>query len=135
MVYLIDARSATAIVNTTSARQRFIRIVDVRRSTVYWKILGGLLDPGTSGETRVGTLQKSQLMSIDWLTGLIVAFAICVLLSVISLLVPPFIETDSASGFLTWRGTLLGEFNSIIEPDHADIAKDAVHFLTVWSPG
>jgi hypothetical protein len=67
--------------------------------------------------------------------ALMTALAICGLLTAISLLVPPFIDNDSGSGFLAWRGTLLGAVNSIIAPDRADIARDAAGFLTVWSPG
>ncbi|MGA7263488.1 MAG: hypothetical protein WBX30_21710, partial [Stellaceae bacterium] len=67
--------------------------------------------------------------------ALVAALAISGVLGGISLLVPPFIDWDSANGFLAWRGTLLGAANSIISPDPANIAHNAVGFLTVWSPG
>jgi hypothetical protein len=51
--------------------------------------------------------------------ALIATLAICGILGGISLLVPPFIDTDSGGGFLAWRGTLLGAVNSITVPDHA----------------
>jgi hypothetical protein len=43
--------------------------------------------------------------------ALITALAICVILTGISLCVPPFIDNDSGFGFLAWRGTLLGAAN------------------------
>jgi hypothetical protein len=66
---------------------------------------------------------------------LITTLAICGILGGISLLVPPFIDTDSGGGFLAWRGTLLGAVNSIIAPDYEDIVRDTAGFLTFWSPG
>jgi hypothetical protein len=53
----------------------------------------------------------------------------------ISLLVAPFIDWDLASGFLAWRGALLGAVNFIIEPNHQDISQNRGWFLTVWGPG
>jgi len=73
--------------------------------------------------------------TIDWVPTLIAALAICGVLSGISLLVPPFIDWDSANGFLAWRGTLRGAVNSGITPDYANIARDTTSFLTAWSPG
>jgi hypothetical protein len=67
--------------------------------------------------------------------ALIATLAICGILGGISLLVPPFIDTDSGGGFLAWRGTLLGAVNSIIVPDYEDIVRDTAGFLTLWSPG
>jgi hypothetical protein len=73
--------------------------------------------------------------TMDSIPALIAALAICAVLGAISLLVPPFIHNDSGSGFLAWRGTLRGAANSIISPDHADIARDTVSFVAGWSPG
>jgi len=73
--------------------------------------------------------------AINCAPALIAAFAICGALGGISLLVPPFIQWDSAQGFLAWRGTLLGAVNCIIAPDRSNIARDTVSFLTWWSPG
>src|SRR5262249_51513488 len=58
--------------------------------------------------------------------ALIAALVICGVLSAVSLLVPPFVNWDSANGFLAWRGTLLGAPNSIIAPDPTNIARDTV---------
>jgi hypothetical protein len=67
--------------------------------------------------------------------ALITALAICVILTGISLFVPPFIDNDSGWGFLAWRGTLRGAANTIITPDKTDIARDTGEFLTHWTPG
>jgi hypothetical protein len=83
--------------------------------------------------TAAAALSHPQAM--DCVPALIAALAICGVLTGISLLVPPFIYSDSAHGFLAWRGTLLGAANSIIAPDHEDIARDTVSFVTWWSPG
>ena len=86
-------------------------------------------------DTWTATADLSHRQAIDCVPAVIAAVAICGILGGISLLVPPFIDWDSAFGFLAWRGTLLGAANSIISPDPANIAHDAVGFLTVWSPG
>jgi hypothetical protein len=92
-----------------------------------------LLCPSESGNTRTAALSPPQ--AINCVPAVIAALAICGVLGGISLLVPPFINWDSAYGFLAWRGTLQGAANSIIEPDRANIAQDTVWFLTGWSPG
>ena len=95
----------------------------------------GLLGPSAPGTTRTATAALSPPQAINCVPALMAALAICGLLGAISLLVPPFINWDSANGFLAWRGTLLGSANSISSPDPANIARDTVWFLTVWSPG
>lgn len=45
-----------------------------------------------------GTIAPSHRQAIDRVLALIAALAICAVLGGISLLVPPFIEDDSASG-------------------------------------
>jgi hypothetical protein len=82
-----------------------------------------------------GTIVPSHRQVIDRVWALIAALAICGVLGGISLLVPPFIDDDSASGFQAWHGTLLGSPNSVIAPDPANIAHDSVEFQTHWSPG
>jgi hypothetical protein len=91
----------------------------------------------TTAEVRPdeGTIAGSPRQAIDRVRALIAALAICGVLGGISLLVPPFIEDDSAWGFQAWRGTLLGAANSVILPDPANIAQDSVAFQTFWSPG
>jgi len=80
-------------------------------------------------------MENDEGYHIDCVPAIIAALAICGVLGAISLFVPPFIDWDSANGFLAWRGTLLGAANSIISPDPANIARDRGWFLTVWSPG
>jgi hypothetical protein len=91
----------------------------------------------TTAEVRPdeGTIAGSHRQAIDRVRALIAALAICGVLGGISLLVPPFIEDDSAWGFQAWHGTLLGAANSVIAPDPANIAQDSVAFQTFWSPG
>jgi hypothetical protein len=86
-------------------------------------------------EKGTATAAFSHPQAINIRPALITALAICGVLTGISLLVPPFINADSGHGFLAWRGTVLGAANSIIRPDPANIARDSVEFLTVWSPG
>jgi hypothetical protein len=88
-----------------------------------------------SGNTRMMTALLRCQQRIDCVPALIPALAICGVLGGISLLVPPFIDYDSADGFLAWRGTLLGAANSVITPNPANIAQDKAEFLAYWSPG
>jgi hypothetical protein len=90
---------------------------------------------GLLGQSRSEAGKVPQPVSTDTVSAFIAALTICVVMTTVSLLVPPFIDNDSGDGFLAWRGTLQGHFNSVLSPDHANIARDAVHFLTVWSPG
>ena len=94
-----------------------------------------LLGPSIQGIVPTATAPLSHRQAITCVPALVAALAISGVLGGISLLVPPFIDWDSANGFLAWRGTLLGAANSIISPDPANIAQDTVWFLTVWSPG
>jgi hypothetical protein len=91
----------------------------------------------TTAEVRPdeGRIAPSHRQAIDRVLALIAALAICGVLGGISLLVPPFIEDDSAAGFAAWHGTLLGAPNSVIAPDPANIAQDSFEFQTGWSPG
>ena len=94
-----------------------------------------LLDSTVKDNIPTPTASLAHPQAINCAPALIAAFAICGVLGGISLLVPPFIASDSGHGFLAWRGTLLGAVNSIIVPDRSNIARDTVGFLTVWSPG
>jgi hypothetical protein len=91
----------------------------------------------TTAEVRPveGTIAPSHRQAVDRVWALITALAISGVLGAISLLVPPFIENDSAFGFQAWHGTLLGAANSVIAPDPANIAQDSFEFQTWWSPG
>ena len=66
----------------------------------------------------------------------VLAFLLCGLLTVVSLLVPPAVNFDPGIGMLEWR-TLVegGPANSIVAPDQADISKDRKQFVVNWSPG
>jgi hypothetical protein len=68
----------------------------------------------------------------SWYVLLLVPF----ILFLGSLYIPPTVISDSAVGFFALRRMLDGEaFNTITTPDPANIANDAVTFLTWWSPG
>src|SRR5215207_11268029 len=68
--------------------------------------------------------------------AVIAALAICALLTIVSLIVPPSMYSDSGWGLLAWRSLLQGApFNVILSPDPDDIARDRADFLTWWSPG
>jgi hypothetical protein len=95
----------------------------------------GWLSLSEPGNTPTPTAEVSHPQVINCAPALIAAFAICGVLGGVSLLVPPFIDWDSANGFLAWRGTLMGAANSIVAPDRTNIGRDAIEFLTVWSPG
>jgi hypothetical protein len=86
-------------------------------------------------EKGTATAAFSHRQAINIRPALITALAICGVLTGISLLVPPFINSDSGVGFLAWRGTLLGAANSVIGPDPANIARDSAGFLAYLSPG
>ena len=107
----------------------------MKKSLLQLGAWAGLLCFSEPGNTQTATADLSHRQAIDCVPAVIAALAICGMLGGISLLVPPFIDWDSAVGFLAWRGTLLGAANSIISPDPANIAHDTVGFLTVWSPG
>jgi hypothetical protein len=94
-----------------------------------------LLCPVEPGITPTPTAELSHPRVINCGPPLIAALAICGVLGGVSLFIPPFIDWDSANGFLAWRGTLMGAPNSIVAPDRANLGRDAIEFLTVWSPG
>ena len=83
-----------------------------------------LFEQAILGESRPAAMEVSELQSRSSISALIAALTICAVLTAVSLLVPPFVDNDSGHGFLAWRGTLQGEFNSGIAPDHANIDKD-----------
>jgi hypothetical protein len=94
-----------------------------------------LLDSTVKDNIPTPTASLAHPQAINCAPALIAAFAICGVLGGISLLVPPFINSDSGHGFLAWRGTLVGAVNYIISPDRANIARDSAGFLTYLSPG
>jgi hypothetical protein len=59
-----------------------------------------------------------------------------VFLFIVSLIIPPAIEWDSALGFIVLRSMLQGgAFNIFTVPDDADISRDLAGFMYLWSPG
>jgi hypothetical protein len=94
-----------------------------------------VLDSTVKDNIPTPTASLAHPQAINCAPALIAAFAICGVLGGISLLVPPFINSDSGHGFLAWRGTLVGAVNYIIYPDRANIARDSAGFLTYLSPG
>ncbi|MGC1891225.1 MAG: hypothetical protein WA709_34980, partial [Stellaceae bacterium] len=65
-----------------------------------------LLGPSVQGIVPTATAALSHRQAITCVPALVAALAISGVLGGISLLVPPFIDWDSANGFLAWRGTL-----------------------------
>lgn len=64
------------------------------------------------------------------------AFAIPLFYAIISLIAPPMLWSDSASGFLVWTSMDTGAaWNCYFTPDSNDIARDIQSFRTWWSPG
>ncbi len=48
----------------------------------------------------------------------------------------PWINSDTATGLLAWRHWLAGgPWNSVLEPDPANMARDVPLWLSWWSPG
>jgi hypothetical protein len=75
------------------------------------------------------------LSSNDRCAAPLAAVALCAVLGILSLLVPPAMYSDSGWGFLTWRGTLMGAPNFTIAPDPDNITHDSYYFNSTWSPG
>jgi hypothetical protein len=97
--------------------------------------LARLHDLSASDNRRMAAATLSHPQAEDSAPALIAALAICGVLGGISLLVPPFIDADSAYAFQAWRGTLLGAANYVITPDPKNIAQDTFEFLATYSPG
>jgi hypothetical protein len=67
---------------------------------------------------------------------LVLAIGVVAVLTAISLTAPPFIGYDPAYGWLRWQSFLAGApFDTVLEPDAADIARDTLARETWWSPG
>jgi hypothetical protein len=109
--------------------------LDMKKPFLHLGAWAGSLSNSELGKIPTATVAVSHPRAVICAPALIAALVICGVLGGISLLVPLFIDWDSANGFLAWRGTLLGAANSIISPNPANIARDTVWFLTVWSPG
>jgi hypothetical protein len=109
--------------------------LDMKKSFLDLCAWAGLLNFSASGDTPTPMAAISHPQAINIVPALIAALAICGVLGGISLVVPPFIYSDSGVGFLAWRGTLLGAANSMIVADPANIAGDTAEFLAFLSPG
>ena len=72
----------------------------------------------------------------NYRNAIFIAFILSVCFTVVSLIVPPAINSDPGTGLLEWR-TLQqgGPANSITAPDPGDLAHDRTQFITWWSPG
>ena len=71
-----------------------------------------------------------------WSYGCYIPLLVPAILFLGSLCVPPIMNADSSVGFLVLHSMFEGgAFNSLTEPDPANIANDVVTFLTLWSPG
>lgn len=82
-------------------------------------------------------LARSTLAArLEYRHATILACVLCALLTIVSLFVPPGMNTDLGTGMLEWR-TLVegGPLNSIAAPDPTDISKDRTRFVPNWSPG
>jgi hypothetical protein len=72
----------------------------------------------------------------DYHSATVLAFVLCGLLVLMSLLVPPSLSHDAGWGMREWQTYKAGgPINSIISPDAADISRDQVSHVTWWSPG
>jgi hypothetical protein len=72
----------------------------------------------------------------DFRTAMVLAFVLCGLLTITSLLVPPSLSHDAGWGMREWQTLKAGgPLNHIITPDPADISRDQSNFVSWWSPG
>jgi len=74
--------------------------------------------------------------SVDYHRATVLAFILCGLFTLTSLIVPPSLSHDAAWGMQEWRTLAAGgPINTIISPDPADISRDQTSLVTWWSPG
>jgi len=74
--------------------------------------------------------------AVPYKSAIFLAFALCGLFTVASLLVPPSLSHDPAWGMQEWRSYLAGNpINTVTHPDVSDISRDQASLLTWWSPG
>ncbi len=66
---------------------------------------------------------------------LIAAFVLVLVYGIGAMVVRPIVWSDSAFGFLAWDARDSLPFNFTLAIDPADISRDVVTFMSVWSPG
>jgi hypothetical protein len=89
-----------------------------------------------SAVAEVAGIRAVQARAADYRGAAVLAFVLCGLLTLVSLLVPPSLSHDAGWGMLEWRTYATGgPINSIVGPDAADISRDRARFVTWWSPG
>ena len=72
----------------------------------------------------------------DYRRATVLACILVGLLTIVSMLSPPALPWDPGMGMLAWRSLENGgPFNTVTEPDPADISRDRARFLAWWSPG
>jgi len=82
------------------------------------------------------SINAVQARAADYQGATVLAFVLCGLLTLISLLAPPSLSHDAGWGMLEWRTFATGgPINSIVGPDAADISRDRARYVTWWSPG
>ena len=82
------------------------------------------------------SIHPVQACTADYRAVAVLAFVLCGLLTLTSLLVPPSLSHDAGWGMLEWRTHATGgPINSIVGPDAADISRDRGRYVTWWSPG
>lgn len=89
-----------------------------------------------SAAAEVTSIDAVQASAADYRGATVLAFVVCGLLTLTSLLVPPSLSHDAAWGMREWLTYADGgPINTIISPDVADISRDHAGFVTWWSPG
>jgi hypothetical protein len=82
------------------------------------------------------SINAVQARAADYRGAIVLAFALCGLLTLASLLAPPSLSHDAGWGMLEWRTLATGgPLNSIVGPDTTDISRDRGRYVTWWSPG
>jgi hypothetical protein len=82
------------------------------------------------------SINAVQARASDYRSATVLAFVLCGLLTLTSLLVPPSLSHDAGWGMLEWRTYATGgPINTIVGPDAADISRDRARYVTWWSPG
>lgn len=82
------------------------------------------------------SISAVQARAADYRGAIVIAFVLCGLLTLTSLLAPPSLSHDAGWGMLEWRTLATGgPLNSIVGPDATDISRDRSGYVTWWSPG
>lgn len=88
------------------------------------------------GENPRGRLDRAVTGFRSWHIPLAAAVVLHVGLCCAAWFFPPYLNSDSATGFLVWDSMEHGgPWNRIVDPSPADIARDQEEFVAWWSPG